>query len=40
MPVVWFQMTELRGHVQDGKVVRYQAMLKAGSVEEERVSGR
>jgi flavin-binding protein dodecin len=26
----WFQVTELRGHVEDGKVRHFQVVLKAG----------
>jgi flavin-binding protein dodecin len=26
----WFQVTETRGHVEDGKVAHYQVTLKAG----------
>lgn len=26
----WFQVTETRGHIEDGKVERYQVMLKIG----------
>ena len=26
----WFQVTETRGHIADGKVERYQVMLKIG----------
>ena len=26
----WFQVTEMRGHIADGKVERYQVMLKIG----------
>ena len=26
----WFEMTELRGHIADGKVERFQVMLKLG----------
>jgi flavin-binding protein dodecin len=26
----WFEVAEIRGHIQDGKVHRYQVTLKAG----------
>jgi flavin-binding protein dodecin len=26
----WFEVTELRGHLKDGKVAHYQVILKAG----------
>ncbi|TVV76824.1 dodecin [Sphingomonas solaris] len=32
----WFQMTELRGHIADGKVERYQVMLKIGFALDEK----
>ena len=31
----WFEVKELRGHVQDGKVAHYQATLKLGYTLEE-----
>lgn len=31
----WFQVTELRGHVEDGRVAHYQATLKLGYMLEE-----
>ena len=26
----WFEVTELRGHIEDGRIDRYQVMLKIG----------
>ena len=28
--VEWFEVSEIRGHVQDGKVAHYQVVLKVG----------
>lgn len=32
----WFQVSEMRGHVKDGRVAHYQVMLKLGFRYEER----
>lgn len=31
----WFEVTQIRGHVEDGKVAHYQALLKLGYTLEE-----
>jgi len=29
--ITWFEVSEIRGHVEDGKVSQYQVVLKIGS---------
>ena len=30
-PIEWFEVTETRGHVNDGKIAHWQVTIKAGS---------